>query len=345
MKDILKDIRAKLLNNDYQNEEHVRLSLVSRIIQSLGWDVWNPREVNTEYYGTPNEDKSRVDMALFLNSNIPSVFIEVKAIGKIDTNLGNIERQLRDYNKNLTALFSVITDGKKWIFYFSQSGGEFSEKRFKTLDLLEDQFEDIETFLISFLSKSEIANGNAERDAKSYLEGSKKQRAMEDALPHARRMIDQPPFLSLPQALVERVAKSGFKISSEEAAEFIQSYKPVEKPALTIAQPEISHRSFENTPVHNELYRAELPRGLSQILEVAELILFKNTEYIEATDIVAKRWNVTRGTISSQCTRGLHLAGTEDFKSLLRDRNQAINYISKQYSKYSFIIDQRLRKN
>jgi predicted type IV restriction endonuclease len=74
MKEMLEDLISKLTDGYFVNEEHVRLSLVTRVLQHLGWDIWNPREVNPEYYCIPNEDRSRVDIALFLTPKIPSAF-------------------------------------------------------------------------------------------------------------------------------------------------------------------------------------------------------------------------------------------------------------------------------
>ena len=99
VEETLKDIKTKLEGNFYQNEEHVRFSIVARILQQLGWDIWNPHEVNPEFYGTPNEDKTKIDMALGPNLKSPSVFIEVKSLGKIDATLADVEIQLRDYNR------------------------------------------------------------------------------------------------------------------------------------------------------------------------------------------------------------------------------------------------------
>lgn len=222
MNDIIKDIKHKLNNSAYTNEEHVRLSLVSRVLQSLGWNIWDPSEVNTEFVAVPQEDQSRVDVALFTNTFSPTIFIEVKAVGKLSGNLRNIERQLRDYNRNNTALFSIITDGRHWRFYYSQTGGEFSQKCFKVLDLVIDSIDDIETFLHAFLSKSEVLNGNAMHDAENYLKLSRKQRAMEDALPRARRLILESPFPSLPQALVKLTSEAGYPVTTEEASTFIK---------------------------------------------------------------------------------------------------------------------------
>ena len=185
MKDILSDIRARLESGQYRNEEHVRFSLVGRILQHLGWNIWNPVEVNTEFCTVPEEDKSKVDIALFLKPNTPSVFIEVKPVGKLDSDISLVERQLRDYNRNNNALFSVITDGRKWRFYYSLTSGEFSQKCFKTIDLPIDDLEDLELTFSAFLSKGEIGNGNAEKNAKTYLQLNQKQRAIEDAIPQA----------------------------------------------------------------------------------------------------------------------------------------------------------------
>ena len=83
MKETLADIRSKLREGAYQNEEHVRLALVARMLQCLGWDIWNPREVYTEFKAVPSEDVTKVDVALFLIADSPSVFIEVKGVGRI----------------------------------------------------------------------------------------------------------------------------------------------------------------------------------------------------------------------------------------------------------------------
>lgn len=119
MDEVLRDIIEKLRHGDYQNEEHVRFSLVGRLLFELGWDVWNPTEVNTEFAAVPAEDRTRVDVALFAKSYSPSVYVEVKAVGKIGQDLSEVERQVRDYNRNNTALFSAITDGRTWRFYYS----------------------------------------------------------------------------------------------------------------------------------------------------------------------------------------------------------------------------------
>lgn len=224
MKELLEDIAAKLRSDAYSNEEHVRLSLVARLLQALGWDIWNPQEVNTEFCPVPTEDSTRVDIALFARRNMP-VYVEVKAIGKIGRNLPEIERQMRDYNRNITAVFSILTDGRHWRFYLSRTGGEFSQKCFKEIDLLDklEAVEDIELAFHAFLSKEEIANGRALREAEQYLNSTQMQRTMRDALPMAKRDTESNPDLGLAQLLVRRVRDEGIDISESEAKAFILS--------------------------------------------------------------------------------------------------------------------------
>ena len=225
MKEMLVEIKNYIKNNSYTNEENVRFSLVARVLQKLGWDIWNPQEVSTEYRVSPNEDSTRVDIALLKNSRIPYVFIEIKAIGKLEPSLSEHEIQLRNYNRDNTAIFSIITDGRLWRFYYSQTQGDFSHKCFKILDIQKHDLEDIELLLYSFLSKDEIISGNAEKEANTYLKLRQKQRYMEDVIHEARMSLEEPPYPSLPDTIIVLVQKKYCtNITKQEASTFIEKY-------------------------------------------------------------------------------------------------------------------------
>jgi len=235
MKETLSDIKQKIINGVYKNEEHVRLSLVARVLAELRWDIWNPSEVYTEYNPVPYEDRTKIDIALFSTSRKPDVFIEVKAIGKIKSDLEKTEIQLRDYNRDNTALFSIITDGQNWRFYFPQTRGRFSEKCFKSINLLDDDLIDIEDSLNKFLSKSSIENGIAATEAQKYLRFNEIQQLMEEKLPEAKRAISIPPYPRLPEALMTLIAEEGHKITSDDAQNFLKDFdsKPTSPLPLT----------------------------------------------------------------------------------------------------------------
>lgn len=272
MKDILVDIRNRISNGEFANEEQVRLSIVCRILQTLGWNIWNTKELYPEFPVARNEDATKVDVALFLNSySPPSVFIEIKAVGEFPRNLGKIEIQLRDYNRNNTAPFSIATDGRMWYFYYSQTGGEFSNKRFKEIDILNDNVDDIELYLSAFLSRKEIESGAARLEAEKYLQLSQEQRAMEDCLFQARRMVQDPPFPALPDCLIELVKVKGFVISREKVIGFIK-----DSPEKKIVDYQIGE---QKTPITNGIITSTPQRGKITTNVNGDK---KNTEVIEA---------------------------------------------------------------
>ncbi len=254
MRETLLDIRSKIVSGAYKNEEHVRLAIVARILLNSGWNVWDPAEVNCEFNPVPHEDKKRVDMALFSSSRKPDVFIEIKPLGRIRTNLLESETQLRDYNRDNTAPFSIITDGREWRFYLSQAAGMFSEKCFKTVDLQDDELEDIEASFAKFMQKEEIVNGNAAREAKRYLQLSEKQRTLKDLLPQARKESLEPPFPRLPDALVSLAAEVGIQASVQEAEEFIREARAQEVDGRPKATPLLRHdHQIEVVPSKGEM--------------------------------------------------------------------------------------------
>ncbi|MDO7887599.1 DUF4357 domain-containing protein [Hymenobacter cheonanensis] len=222
MLDTLTDIRQRLRNKDYHNEEHVRLALVARIVQQLGWDIWNPREVYAEFKATRKEDHTRVDLALFTHDfEATTIFIECKGVGGFAKDLAAVEKQLRDYNRDHTALFTLITDGRHWRFYYSFTSGEFKDKLFCKFDLLTDDLEEVAAYFDTFLHRDNISNHSARHKAEAYLTLGKKERAMQDVLPDAQKLVSQPPFPSLPQAMVQLLAAKILTITVHEAQDFL----------------------------------------------------------------------------------------------------------------------------
>lgn len=224
MHEILLDIQQRLRRQEYKHEEHVRLSLVARVVQALGWDVWNPTEVYTEFKATKKEDHTRVDVALFTRDfEDTAIFIECKGVGGFAADLAAVKRQLRDYNRDHTALFTIITDGRHWRFYFSFTSGEFKDKLFCKFDLQEDELDEIAGYLDAFLLRDNILNRSARRKAEAYLMLSKKERAMNEVLPDAQKRVTQPqgPWIMLPDAMMQLLAAKGLTITIAEVQVFL----------------------------------------------------------------------------------------------------------------------------
>ncbi len=168
MKTAIEDIRKMLNQGLYRDEQHVRLSLVSRILMELGWNIWNPSEYYTEYPAiTLNANtqnilgNGKVDIALGrkLNTKSESVkaLIEVKAIGKID----NVSRtQLQSYSSNKRQLFSVLTDGAVWEFYLNSlpiNSINYTDCLFNSMNLKDDDIDIMILVLRSLLCPSRIS--------------------------------------------------------------------------------------------------------------------------------------------------------------------------------------------
>jgi Domain of unknown function (DUF4357)/Type I restriction enzyme R protein N terminus (HSDR_N) len=249
MLETLQDIRCRLQAGEYKNEEHVRLSLVARLVQELGWNIWNPTEVFTEFKATELEDNTRVDIALFANNFAgDAIFIECKNVGRIGDDLAKVERQLRDYNRNHSALFTIITDGQHWRFYYALTAGEFAQKVFARFDLRHDDLAEAAETLQRFLSRAAILDGSARRAAEGYLLLSRKGQAMQDVLPEAEKRITLPPFPALPDALVELLAAKGLVVTRAEALAFLAG-EALPKPAGPIATVAESASPIPTVPI------------------------------------------------------------------------------------------------
>ncbi len=151
MLSIIEDIKGKLNNVSFTNKGQIRFALISRILQSLQWDIWNPAEV---YYDYPiknfprcsisNDENGTVDFALFiLGAKEPNIYIKVADIGQLLDNIGVYEEQLSTYNDYDASEISIITDGIIWQFYFLNAGGSFSSNLVESLNLLNDDIEQI----------------------------------------------------------------------------------------------------------------------------------------------------------------------------------------------------------
>ena len=83
METTLNDIRSLFDRGAFKNEEHIRVCVVCRILQELGWNIWNPDEVNLEFAVAPDEDQTKVDVALRSTPRQTDAFIEVKGLGQL----------------------------------------------------------------------------------------------------------------------------------------------------------------------------------------------------------------------------------------------------------------------
>lgn len=121
-----------------RGEESTKQSLVVPLFSILGYDVWNPLEVQPEYgadfdRGAKKGQKEKVDYALKINGE-PVIFVECKAA---DASIDNHEGQLsRYFNATPSVRVGILTNGTRIkVFTDLQQPNVMDEKPWMDFDI------------------------------------------------------------------------------------------------------------------------------------------------------------------------------------------------------------------
>jgi predicted type IV restriction endonuclease len=130
-----------------RGEEATKHSLVVPFFQVLGYDVWNPLEVQPEYGADFSKGKrsgqlEKVDYALKIDSN-PVIFVECKAA---DAALDNFDAQLaRYFNATPSVRVAILTNGIRIkVFTDLQQPNMMDEKPWMDFELTAAKQEEID---------------------------------------------------------------------------------------------------------------------------------------------------------------------------------------------------------
>ena len=216
LSDCIKEIR-----NDHSiatwNEAQAREWIIRPILDLLGW---GRREITPEYgVGT-----RRVDYALEINGDT-EVFIEAK---KPQVDLENHQEQLLDYSFMEGVDLAILTNGIAWWFYLPLKKGAWNNRKFYTINILEQEIEDIVDKFDLLLSRQNVASGEAVQQAESILENRQREKIVKERLPEAWNKVIKN-AVSPDSLLVDLVAETaeevcGFKLESDEILRFIHSH-------------------------------------------------------------------------------------------------------------------------
>ena len=125
------------------NEEMTKQALIIPFLQVLGFDVFNPLEVKSEYDADFGKKKGeKVDYAIF-KEDMPIMFIEAKSVNE---NLENHDAQLsRYFNATPNVKLAVLTNGMQYKFFTDlKSNNMMDEDPFIQLDITNLSDNDIE---------------------------------------------------------------------------------------------------------------------------------------------------------------------------------------------------------
>ncbi len=216
------------------DEAKTKQGIVLKILSLLGWDTFDTEEVYPEY----SVKSLRVDYSLRLNNSNKS-FVEVKRAGE---ELENHQEQLLNYSFKEGVKLSILTNGITWWFYLPLNEGNWEERRFYSIDLLQQEPENIAQKFVNFLSRNNISNGQALKNAEAIYKSQQKKNIIKDTLPNAwNRIISEPDELLLDLLNETTETICGYRPESKVIKKFladnidtwlISEIPPTKKPKL-----------------------------------------------------------------------------------------------------------------
>lgn len=213
LKEHIKEIRDALLAGGFPNEAAVSNGVVMRLLQTLGWPVFDSRIVWPQY----TVEGRRVDFAL-CHKDKPAIFIEVKQVGQSE----GADRQLFEYAFHSGVPMAVLTDGQEWHFYLPAESGHYEERRVYKLDILERELEESAERLERYLSYQSVCSGKSIQSARSDYQNVARKREIESYLPVAWQKLLEEQDELLIELIADKVESlCGYKPDIDAVSDFL----------------------------------------------------------------------------------------------------------------------------
>ena len=225
---------------NFLSEEATKQAVILRMLASLGWDQFNPDEIVPEY----SVSGKRVDYALRYN-NSNKVFIEVKKVGE---ELEKHQEQLLNYAFKEGVRLAVLTNGISWWFYLPLREGSWEQRKFYTIEIYDQDANDITSKFVDFLSKENAISGEYIKNAEKVYKSRQKQYLIKESLPKAWDKITKEPDELLVELLAETTEKlCGYKPDSEAVEHFLES---IATGRIVPPTPTTTHRKPYKTKIY-----------------------------------------------------------------------------------------------
>jgi len=219
MIELLKQIGERLRSSAYVNEAAITHGIVMPLIKELGWDTADPRQVIPEFTNA----RGRVDFALIGLGQRPSIFVEVKQVGRANDG----DRQLFEYAFHEGVPLCVLTDGREWSFYLPSGQGSYNDRRVYRLQLDDRSPEEAQAILSRYLLRESVLDQSAFENARRDHQAIAGKREALAILPRAWVDLVSEGHELLVETLVDKAeALSGYAPSGADALAFLQTLKP-----------------------------------------------------------------------------------------------------------------------
>lgn len=213
----LKINKSKISRYD---EFRTKQEIVLKLLSLLEWDIFNTDEVYPEYPA----GSGRVDYSL-RTSGQNKVFLEIKKAGE-NLEKGDYQEQLLKYSFNQGVKLAVLTNGITWWFYLPLNEGSWEQRKFYSIDIFQQEPEDIIAKFQDLLSKDNIASGKAYDNADSIYKSQQKYKILSDTIPIAWNKIISEPDELLIEMINDNTEKfCGFRADDNMIRDFISKYE------------------------------------------------------------------------------------------------------------------------
>ena len=238
MKDGISEFIDKLKSDSKKissyDEASTKQAIILRIIQLLGWNTSDIDEVHPEYA----VEKIRVDYSLRLK-NENKFFIEVK---KPSEDLENHQKQLLQYSFEQGVDLASLTNGITWWFYLPMKRVMWSDRKFYTINISQQDSDDVANKFIDLLSKDNVKNGSALNNAHSIYKGEQKKRDISQTLPKVWKNIME----GSDNSFIELIANSVESMCGHKPDREIVEKYIIEQSKPIIREPESGAKKTRN---------------------------------------------------------------------------------------------------
>lgn len=228
------------------DEAATKQAVVLRILNCLGWNPFNIDEIEPEY----GVGEGKVDYAL-KHDNFKKVFIEVK---KTEEDLEKHQEQLLRYSFQEGVKLAILTNGITWWFYLPLHEGSWEQRKFYTIEMLDQDTREIARKFSDFLGKENVILGISVKNAEEIYTSKQKKDLIKKTIPEAwYRLLNEADesFIELIAETTERLC--GYKPDYATIEEFLGTLSqsaPVKLPLKTIrkraSSRDIPRRKQEN---------------------------------------------------------------------------------------------------
>jgi hypothetical protein len=127
--------RIERIKGNIQTEEATKTSLIMPLIQTLGYDIFNPEELIPEYVADVGIKKGeKIDYAI-MQGEEPAILIEAKSVNE---QLDKHDSQLFRYFGTTKAKFAILTNGIQYKFFTDlDEQNKMDQKPFFVIDMMD----------------------------------------------------------------------------------------------------------------------------------------------------------------------------------------------------------------